>query len=190
LTEKELIIEIKTGNQSAFETLYNKYSEKIFHVTLRYGLTKEDAAEIVQDVFVKVWERKLDLRTDLSFNAYLLTITKNLIIKKTRKNATLTAFNQYYSKIQSDIDNSTEDIIVYADLFNITQSFIDNLPHQQQQVFKLKIDQLTNREISEKLNLSIRTVENHIFRASTKLKGKLKELGIAIFCFCLCFPSF
>jgi RNA polymerase sigma-70 factor, ECF subfamily len=181
VSEKELIINLKTGNQSAFEALYNKYSEKIFHVGLRFGLAKEDAMEIVQDVFVKVWERRMDIRTDLSFNAYLLTISKNFFIKKSRENATLTAQNQYYFKTHSELDTSSEDILIYSDLFNIAQSVIETLPDQQRQVFKLsRIDQLSNREISEKLNLSVRTVENHILRASARLKERLKELGIGI----------
>jgi RNA polymerase sigma-70 factor (family 1) len=185
VSEKELILKLRTGSQIALETLYNRYSEKIFHVGLRFGLAREDAMEIVQDVFVKVWERRMDIRTDLSFNAYVLTISKNFFIKKSRKNATLLALNHYYYKTQSNLDTSTEDIFVFSDLFNLTQSIIETLPDQQRQVFKLsRIDQLSNREISEKLNISIRTVENHILRASVRLKEKFKELGIGI-CFVL-----
>ena len=178
---EELIDSVKSGNQSAFEALYNLYSEKIYYVAYRFGLSEEDSAEVVQDVFVKVWERRRYLRTDLSFNAYLLTISKNFIIKKAKKNTTQTAFQKYYSKMKSSADNSTEDMIAYADLFKVTNSFINSLPTQQRQIFVLsKFDRLSHQEISKKLNLSVRTIENHIYRATGRLRKHLKDLGVIL----------
>lgn len=180
MSEKELISQLINGHEYAFECLYNLYADKIFKVAVKFGLNNEDAAEIVQDVFIKIWERKEDLRLDLSFNAYLLTISKNFIIKKSRKNTTQIAFQKYYARFQNGVDNSTEDLIVYADLFKITEDFLNLLPTQQKEVFKMsRIEQLSHQEISVRLNLSVRTVENHLYRASAKLKEKLKEYGIA-----------
>lgn len=179
MTDHQLIEKLKKGEQKAFEALYERYAEKIFKVGIRFGLKKEDAVEIVQDVFVKVWERRAELRLDLSFNAYLLTITKNFIIKKSRKNATDLAFQQYYFKLQDTSDNSVEDLMVFADLFDITGSFIESLPPQQRDIFRMsKIDQLSHLEISKRLKLSVRTVENHVFRATSTLRQKLKKVGV------------
>lgn len=181
MTEKYFLEQLKANSEQAFESLYDQYSNKIYKVSLRFGLNHEDAVEIVQDVFVKVWERRKDINLELSFNAYLLTICKNLIIKKARKNTTQIAFQKYYSKFQDGIDRSTEDIIVFADLLKVTEGFMDLLPPQQKEIFKLsRIEQLSHQEISARLNLSVRTVENHVYRASEKLKMKLKELGITV----------
>lgn len=181
MTEKIFLKQLKSNSEQALESLYNQYFDKIYKVSLRFGLNHEDAVEIVQDVFIKVWERRKDLNLDLSFNAYLLTICKNLIIKKARKNTTKIAFQKYYSKFQDGIDHSTEDLIVFADLLKVTQGFMDKLPPQQKVIFKLsRIDQLSHQEISERLNLSIRTIENHVYRASEKLKTILKESGITM----------
>lgn len=189
MSEKELIQKLNTGCQTAFENLYHKYSEKVFFISFQFGLSKEDCAEIVQDVFLKVWERRRDLRCDLSFNAYLLTITKNLIIKKSRKNFTRIAFQHYYIQTTDKSHNQTEDLIVFADMLKVTQNFINTLPNQQREVFKMsKIEQLSHKEISDKLNLSIRTIENHVFRATQKLKERLSELGITLILYIiLCF---
>ena len=190
MTEKDFIEHLIAGEENALEVLYNKYAEKIYKVAVRFGLNHEDAIEIVQDVFIKVWEKRKDIRVDLSFNAYILTICKNLIIKKARKNTINTAFQKYYSKFQDGIDTSTEDLIVYADLLQVTESFLDILPAQQKEIFKLsRIEQLSHKEISERLNISVRTVENHVYRASEKLKIKLKELGITLsLIICSVFP--
>lgn len=181
MTEKYFLEQLKASNEQALESLYNQYFNKIYKVSLRFGLNHEDAVEIVQDVFIKVWERRKEINLDLSFNAYLLTICKNLIIKKARKNTTKIAFQKYYSKFQDGIDHSTEDLIVFADLLKITEGFVDMLPPQQKEIFRLsRIEQLSHQEISNRLNISIRTVENHVYRASEKLKLKLKELGVTI----------
>lgn len=177
--EASLLIRIKEGDQSAFRIIYEKYSRKIYYVSIRFGLDKDDAAEIVQDVFVKIWERRHDLRTDLSFNAYLLTITRNFIIKKIRSNVSGIAIRNYVASNTMDRHNDTEDLVVYADLLRLTDAFIESLPEQQREIFKLhKIQHFSAREISEMLDLSIRTVENHLFRANAKLRIQLKSLGI------------
>jgi len=68
---------------------------------------------------------------------------------------------------------------VYADLLQATESFIESLPAQQREIFKLnKLHRYTAKEISELLDISTRTVENHLFRANAKLRSRLKSLGI------------
>jgi len=177
--DQELVEKIIAGDHRAFEVLYLQYGKKVFYVASRFGLSREDSEGIVQEVFIKIWERRADLRTDLSLNAYILTITKNIIIKKTRNNAFMLATKKYLSTHSDASHNNTEESLVYADLFNITESFLNELPEQQRVIFKMsKIEDLPSKEIAKQLNLSLRTVENHIFRASSKLKTKLKLLGI------------
>lgn len=179
MQEASLLDQIKEGNQAAFKAIYEKYSGKVYFVCIRFGLDKNDAEEVVQDSFIKIWERRRDIRTDLSFNAYLFTIAKNFIIKRMRSNINAAAIKTYLAARPAELNNETEDLIVYADLLQATDAFIESLPTQQREIFKLsKLQRYSAKEISEKLELSTRTVENHLFRANTKLKSRLKALGI------------
>lgn len=179
--ETSLLIKVINGDPLAFKAIYEHYCDKIYYVSTRFGLDKDDAEEIVQEVFVKVWEKRKDIKTELSFNAYLQTIAKNLILKKFRSRLLDIAARKHLSYQNDNRQNETESMIVYADLLKITDQFIESLPPQQKEIFKLhKLERYSAKEISDMLDLSTRTVQNHLFRAGIKLKSHLKSLGINV----------
>lgn len=171
-----LISGIKKGNQSDFKRLYDAYSTKIFKVSKQFGLRDEDAKEIVQEVFLRVWVKRARLQPNLSLHAYLLTITKNLLIKRYRKNTYELIYKRYLKVGNHFFSNNTEDDIIYSDLTNLTQGYIDELPLQQREIFLLsRKSNLSNKEIAEKLKISLRTVENQLYRATKKIKKQLQD---------------
>lgn len=170
---------LKEGSETAFKALYDCFSQKVFSVARRFGLEREDANEVVQDVFVKLWNHRHSLKEDLSINAYLLTITKNTLINRQKKKAYETAYKKYLEK--QDLRISSENDILYSDLEQLAETFIDRLPAQQKEIFLLaKQHNLPSKEIAQRLNLSLRTVENQIYRATKKIKDELKKNGAAI----------
>jgi len=179
--ETSLLNKVIDGDPLAFKAIYERYCDKIYWVSARFGLDHDDATEVVQEVFVKVWEKRKDIRTDLSFNAYLLTITKNLILKKFRSRVHEIAARKYLSYQANERQNEAEAMIVFADLLKITDGFIESLPPQQREIFRLhKLENYSAKEISDMLDLSTRTVQNHLFRAGLKLKSHLKSMGINV----------
>ncbi len=182
-----MIRSLKEGGEAAFKIVYDTFSQKIFIVAIKFGLAEEEAQEVVQEVFVKLWDHRRTLKEDLSINAYLLTITKNTLINYSKKQAYEIAYKKYLDKQDLNSNFSTEDEIIYADYELLTQSFINQLPAQQKEIFLLaKKENMPSKEIAEKLNISLRTVENQIYRATKKIKEELRRNNVAIDLLSIC----
>ena len=161
----ELIIGVRGNDLNSFEKMFLIYRVKIFNFSYKYLRSREDAEEVVQDTFVKIWENRATLNEDLSFNSYLFTIAKNIIINKVRKKV---AEPRVFDTIveHSAQDESTENEIIYRDITSVAERAIQNLPAQRQLVYNLsRKDGLTYEEIGTQLGISSRTVEAHLRKA-------------------------
>lgn len=172
----QLVTRLREGDQIAFTHLYEFFRQKIFYTSKKMCLSSEDAEEIVQEVFLIIWKNRENLKSELSFNAYLLSILKSIIIKKSKKEARKVAFEVYSITNQDNVSYETELQVDFWEIERISNSEIEKLPHTQKEVFKLKNnDHLCSAEIAEKLGISKRTVENHIYSASKTLKNILRS---------------
>ena len=177
---KELVLHLSNGDEKAFERLYFLFSEKIYHISRKMNLCHEDAEGVVQEVFLKIWKNRTKLDPELSINAYLIAIVRSLVIKKAKKDARFYAFQQYKIPLLQQITSaSAEDEIIFSEFSMLTQEIIEQLPPAQKKIFQLRyLENLSVAEISEQLNISKRTVENQIFRATSLVKEKLSKLKI------------
>lgn len=180
--DRALVEKVKIGDESAFKMLYDRYSDKIYSVARRMYISHEDAEGVVQDTFMTIWRKRSDLKPDLSFNSYLITIVKSKVIKMSHKNARWVGYHNYAISHHNFSINDTADQLILSDLSEFSNKMIENLPKKQRQIFKLKyFEDLTPEEISEKLNLSKRTVENQIYRATKTIKDRLTNFDIITF---------
>lgn len=170
------VTKLREGDEMAFSQLFGFFKPKIFNTSKKMNLSSEDAEEIVQEVFLIIWKNRQNLNSELSFNAYLLTILKSLIIKKSKKEAKRIAYEVYaFSNLEIET-NETELQIEYSEFERISISEIEKLPKTQQAIFKMKnYDNLHSGEIAEKLGISKRTVESHIYVATKSIKDKLQK---------------
>ncbi len=142
------------------------------------NVEKEEAENVVQDVFLKIWRNRVNLDSQFSFTAYLITIAKSIIIKQTQKRARFIAFQNYSIGVEPKAANSTEEYIIFKELEEASKEAYNTLPARQQQVYLMKNSEyLTTDEITEKLGVSKRTVENQLYRATKALKEKLGKAG-------------
>ncbi|MEP0366434.1 MAG: RNA polymerase sigma-70 factor [Cyclobacteriaceae bacterium] len=182
MKDKEIsyrVEKLRAGDEVSFRELYDFFSAKIYNVCRKMHLEHEDAEGVVQDVFLKVWRNKECLVSSLSFNAYLLTIVRSMVIKMTRKKAYHVAYETYAIATNSIVTNHTEDYIIFSNLEEISSKALDELPVKQKQIFMMKnVEHYSVDEISESLNLSKRTVENQIYRATKSLKEKLENMKV------------
>lgn len=174
--DKILVSQLKQGDKKAFEQIFKKYSERIYYFSIKYLKLKEDAEEITQEVFVRLWNRRFDLKTELSFSSYLFMIAKNAVIDMLRKRQKESVFNE---DINSGVESSSHDdskSIEYNELHEIIQNSIQELPQKRRQIYLLSRDEgLTYKQIAEKLNISIKTVESHMRLALQQLKKSVGE---------------
>src|SRR5690606_29759743 len=111
--DSQLVSELKKENASAFKSVYNKYADKIFNVSRGFHLDQEEAKEIVQEVFLALWEKKHLLNEDLSLNAFLLTITKNKIINYQKKKVNELKRNRAFIAYNSPSTSAEDDVIFH-----------------------------------------------------------------------------
>ena len=181
MTEKELIILLKEGDEKAFTTLYRRYWSKVYNFSRLYLSSILEIEEVVQEVFVKVWESRSLLREDDNFKGFLFFITRNLVFNQFRR-----SFNEnaYKLTVLSSIMPyyNLEEELTAADLQEFIEKMVKELPPRQQEVFNLSRNaHLTYKEISIHLNISEKTVERHINEALKFLKKNIMFYLIFIF---------
>jgi len=181
----ETIRQFKADDKSAFNTIYQTYSKRILSFAYAYIKIQSDAEEIVQDVFLKVWENREKIDEYLSFESYLFTITYNTTISLLRKKVTEKQYIAYLKSIQNTSPgNNTIPEIEFTELKEKAHQIIEKLPPRQKQVFNLNREEgLTYTEIATLLNISPNTVESHMERALKTIRKKLGDISIALLIF-------
>lgn len=183
--DKFLVIQIREGNSKAFETLYHRYNKMVFYFAIRYFNSVEDAENVVQDVFVKIWKERARLMEDLSFSNYIFTITKNHLFNINRKKINEKKFRAYFVHHFTESGN-LENEVLYADIREKIDKAIEELPEQRRKVFHLgNIKGYTNKEVAEELHLSVRTVEAHKNLALKSLRKFIDGLMLWLLLFTL-----
>ncbi|AGA79743.1 RNA polymerase sigma-70 factor [Echinicola vietnamensis] len=163
----------------AFELLFKLYYDKLLHLAKYYLNSTEDAEEIVQDVFIKLWERRRNI-TALN-NSYLFTITKNACLDHLKHRSVVQKKSkEHYERQLADplrfIQNETASLILEKELDEKIQESIAALPDKQREVFtKSRLEGKKNMEIAQELKISKRTVDTHITLALKAMRLQLKE---------------
>lgn len=168
--DRQLVLKLKENDIKAFEEIYYRYNSKLNSFTKIYIKDNAQSEEVVQEVFIKVWEKRHLLDETLSFKSYLFQIVKNHIYNIFRKKIYEIGLEEVSSN-ECYAQNSVEEQMDLCDLKATTQDLIDKLPTVQRTIFTMsRLDELNNDEISQKLKLSKRTVEHHIYLALKSLK--------------------
>lgn len=178
MNEKELLLTLKSGNRQSFTILYKQYWNQVYNFSRLYLTTREAAEEVVQEVFVKVWESREFIREDDNFKGLLFIITRNLIFNQSRKN-----FNEnFYKMTMLAAMEQSYDMEAEIDAKNLKEyidQLIEELPPQRKLIFTLsRNEHLSHKEIAERLAISEKTVENQISAAIRFLRKNVQLLSI------------
>jgi RNA polymerase sigma-70 factor (family 1) len=186
--ESKLVTELIKGNILAFNTLFRKYDNRLYLFALGYLKSEEEAEELVQEVFTKIWEKRADLKEELSFKSYLFAISFNIIRKHFR---TRVQFSNYLKDdIRDDLDMQTSEKITCDSLYQYITELADKLPERRKIVFmKSRFDGLSIKEIAEELKISHKTVENQLTDALKFIRTKLNSESIPAILFFILFIS-
>jgi RNA polymerase sigma-70 factor (ECF subfamily) len=159
----------------AFDQIYELYSHKLFSFVFRILKDETEADDVVQEVFVKIWESREKLGDYKLLNSYIFTIAYNNSIDLIRKKINNNKYLEHL-KISATI-NFTPSIvsqIEFDELNNEVEKLIVKLPERQKQVYLLHREEgLTYPEIAERLGISKNTVENHMVKALKYLRHNL-----------------
>ena len=184
-----LIRKLRKGDIFSFDEIYHKHNRKIFAYSLSYLKSKEDAEGVVQEVFMNLWRKCADLNEEQDLNSYLFAITFNAIRKRFRKLERERKYIKNYAKTLNNIgDETTDTDVEYNNLLELTKKAINKLPPRQKTIYLLSNEEgLTNEEISKRLKISKKTVENHLHRAKTYLKQVIQDERLITLLFCWMF---
>ena len=172
--ERNIIEQLKAGSKNAFRYLFDTYGPKIYAFALSYLKNESDAEELLQDVFLKLWEIRSDLDSSKNIKSFLFKICINLIYDLMRRKNIEQAYLKYLGQNHPSSGDSTWHEVIYNDMLNNLEMLVAAMPEQRQRIFRLaKEEGLSNDEIAAQLHLSKRTVENQLYRAVTFLKGKI-----------------
>lgn len=187
--DQSVVAQLRDGDIDAFEVLFNRYSEKLFNFSFRYLGNKQDAEEVVQNVFFKIWTNRACLKPELSFNAYLIQIGKSIIYKMSRKDQRDADYYQYLQVWKKKYHSDTEEAIQLAELRDQLFRGIDHLPKKRREVFLMsRFEGLSLDEIALRLAISKKTVKNHLTQAMHDLKSHLREYELLTILFLFLLP--
>jgi len=179
LDDKIIINKLKEGDVLSFDFIFKKYNKKVYYFSLSYLKNKEEAEDVVQEVFMNLWRYREQINEYYVFSKYLFKITYNATCKKFRKQ---TSDKKHLEMVLQDIiidDNSTNLDIEYNSLLETANLIIEKLPSRQKNIFLLSIkEQLTSEQIAQKLNISKKTVENYLAMAKSSLRKSFSDRRI------------
>jgi RNA polymerase sigma-70 factor (family 1) len=184
LTDIELIKYLQSDSTEAFDLIYKKYSGKLYSFGLKYLKSASEAEELVQLVFLKVWENRVKLKKELSFKSYLFTIAYNDICKFYRKRRYQKKFIDGFLFENNQQSSSMEDSVDYQSVLERVGEIIELLPEKQRIVFqKSKLEGMKTKEIAKELKLSPGTTDNYISEALKFIRDKIKKEKLMIILF-------
>ncbi len=180
--------EIKADNMFAFDIIYKKYSKRLYKFGYSIIKSKEETENLIQDVFLILWDNRHKVEKDSSIKSYIFTIAYNSAISVLRKKASESVFFEYLKSIQEINIEPVNVELEYNDLTKKLGDIVNELPRRQKEIYLLhKVEGLKYIEIADRLNISVNTIENHMSRALKTIRKKLGNYSlIAILFWCMC----
>lgn len=179
--EKILLEKLKNDDQSAFTVIFTKYYQDLVQFSYSFTRNSDYSEEIVQEVFLKLWENRNSLVIHSSLKSFLLKTVQNRSIDSLRH---LGITSKYAAAILDHpllSENDTENYILHSELEAKFNQAMDKIPAQYAEAFRMsRIELLNYQEIAQKLGVSVRTVEVRISRALGLLKEELKDFLVLI----------
>jgi RNA polymerase sigma-70 factor (family 1) len=180
-SDEILLLELQLGSEEAFISIYDRYHRMMYGMAYRYLKIDYLAEDAVQDVMMRIWEKRMTIEIETSFKSYIFTSLRNNILNQIRSKSfqleKIYEVSQYEHIFEDDLleQIENEDFLVK---FN---NAIESLPEQKKRICKLKLtEKYSNQEIAEMMNISIPTVKTHYTQAIKLLRAVLVKLKYVI----------
>ncbi|WP_235848818.1 RNA polymerase sigma-70 factor [Parabacteroides timonensis] len=180
-TDEQLLSLLKRSNENAFTVIYNRYNRLLYVLAYKYLKDKDVAKDIVQQIFLKLWEIREILIINVNLKNYLHTMLKNYTLNEIRNN--LTALEKNYEMAQSPIEYENEILSRLEEKEQMIALYhaINGLPEQKKIVCLYKLQgNLSNQEIAKKMQISIPTVKTHYAQAIKILRNNFDKTLLLI----------
>lgn len=175
LEDHLLVLGLHQGKSAAFEEIYSRYWFKIYRIALNQTGNKEEAEELVQDVFLSIWNRRA-VSVIKKLDLYLVVSVKNRVYDFIRSQINFRKYQEHIIFKEIDFHFDTEEFVNYTELANAVEKVLSLLPEKSMTIFKKsRFQNMNTREIASQMQLSEKAVEYHITKSLKFLKEKLKD---------------
>lgn len=181
MDEREMLDRCAAGERQPYACLYNLYLEELYRYVYLFTKSRELSEEIVQDVFVKVWEKKEGLAMVGMFKAYVFKMARNQVMDHYRRQQAEFRFQTLSAPFTEESNDQTDSDLIYGQYYQIAQEAINRLPEKRKEIFELKTTtELSLDEIATKLNISKSVVKKQLYAATDFVKRYLRQHGEVI----------
>jgi RNA polymerase sigma-70 factor (ECF subfamily) len=172
--EKQILMQILQSDELAFEKIYNSYSPRLYGKLLKLLKSVPQTEEILQDVFLKLWEHRASIDPDKCFGAFLYKIAENKVYDYFRKAARDRKLEASFTAVSLDEQMAQESFMKDQQKSVMLENAISKLPPQRQLVFRLcKLETKSYKEVSQLLGISLSTISDHIVKATKAIREQL-----------------
>ncbi|MHA4893559.1 RNA polymerase sigma-70 factor [Pedobacter sp. PWIIR3] len=183
LSDHELTALMKQDDQVAFTEIYNRYWNKLFTAAANKIEDFQEAEDVVQQLFITIWNRREVLEITSSLQSYLSVAVKYRVLKALAKQYRQKNFgDESAEKTLAELeDNSTQEWLEFQEIKERLNVLIDQLPEKTRTVYRMTREQgMTQKQVAEELDISEKTVEFHMSKALKNLKTGLKSFFITL----------
>jgi RNA polymerase sigma-70 factor (family 1) len=179
-----LVRALKKGDASAFDELFTIYGYRLYHFSYGYLKSKENAEEVVQEIFLRIWKNRKNLKPELSFKAYLFKIAYHFILEYFERIHKQQAYKDQLIEESVKFTASSEESLNYQLLLEKVDRVIDQLPPRQKDILiRRRKEGLPVKEIAIRLGIAPKTVENHLTAALKSIREHMGEDTISAMLF-------
>lgn len=182
LTDKVLISFLKQKDRNAFAEIYDRYSMIVYFKVNQVLRDDSLSKDLVQDLFVTIWEKSFNIKEDANLAAYLYAASRNRVLNLIQKGKTKSDYLNEIGRYSEQISEETMEKLDEKELMMLIVNEIAKLPPRMREVFQLsRIEDLSHREIAEQLNISESTVKKQVQNALKILRARLSEYSVHSF---------
>lgn len=181
ISDKKVISGLREGNKKAYEQLFLDNYKSLVLYAKKFVMDTETARDLVQDVFIYLWDKRQKLTIEKSLSSYLFRAVHNACINYLKREATKENYIKQFlinlneGSYKSSSNEDAYELVVHKDLSVRIETIVETLPEQCRNIFRMsRFRGMKNKEIAEIYSISPRTVETQIYRALKVLKENLR----------------
>jgi RNA polymerase sigma-70 factor, ECF subfamily len=176
LSGRELADALRQGNKEVFGEVFKTYYERLCNYANAFLNNMDEAEEVVQGTFLTLWEKREVIDIHTSVKSYLYQSVHNQSLNRIKHYKVRQMHASYVLKSSGDSADSVDEMVIGDELEIKINEAVHSLPDQCRRVFQLsRFENLTYAEISQQLNISVKTIENHMGKALRIMREKLKD---------------
>ncbi len=182
--DAQLVQKLLNNELKAFDLLFYKYKDKLFRFAFSLLKNEEDAREIVQEVFIRIWDKRMEIDSGKSFKSFLFRISYNLIIDELKQRIKDEKFQKFLVSYFKSDTYSLDEQLDYDILVKKVRAAVEGLPPKRKQIYILSREVgLSNQEIAQRMGITKKTVENQINLALKHIKSCLGKDFLVVILF-------